>query len=154
MRTHELSSPQISRDARRGREPWHLDMIASGPQMSEVIGTILGEMAAAGYCDEDCWAMRLALMEAVANAVNHGHGGDTSRPVTVRHRVDERAATVEVEDQGPGFDPEQVPDPLAPEHLDRPGGRGLFLMRQYLSWIRYNKRGNRVTLCKRHSDAD
>jgi serine/threonine-protein kinase RsbW len=55
---------------------------------------------------------------------------------------------VEVEDEGPGFDPGQVPDPTAPENWDKPSGRGLLLMRHFTTWMRYHGRGNRVTLCK------
>ena len=57
----------------------------------------------------------------------------------------------EVRDQGPGFDPSRVPDPLAVENLEREGGRGLHLMRAYMSWVRYNDTGNCVTLCKRRA---
>ena len=59
-----------------------------------------------------------------------------------------RSATVEVEDEGEGFDRSSVPDPLAPENLERSSGRGLLLMRHYLTWMGYNARGNCVRLCK------
>jgi serine/threonine-protein kinase RsbW len=55
--------------------------------------------------------------------------------------------------QGEGFDPDAVHDPLAPENLDKPSGRGLLLMRHYLTRLQYNGRGNRVTLGKRRSPA-
>ena len=56
-----------------------------------------------------------------------------------------------MQDEGRGFDPEQVPDPLAREILDRPGGRGLFLMWAYMTWVGFNRTGNRVTLVKQRS---
>jgi serine/threonine-protein kinase RsbW len=65
--------------------------------------------------------------------------------------VDGERVLAEVQDQGAGFDPRQVPDPLAPENRDRPRGRGLLLMRSYLSWVRFNRRGNGVRLCRRGS---
>ena len=55
----------------------------------------------------------------------------------------------EVEDEGPGFKPEEVPDPLALENLERSSGRGLFLMRSYMTWVRHNERGNEVTMIRR-----
>ena len=58
------------------------------------------------------------------------------------------------EDEGPGFDPHQVPDPLAPENLEKSSGRGLLLMRTYMTWIRYNECGNQVTLCKQRSSEE
>ena len=47
-----------------------------------------------------------------------------------------------------GFNPDDLPDPLDPENLERPSGRGVFLIRHYMTWVRYNPRGNCVTLCK------
>jgi len=59
-----------------------------------------------------------------------------------------------IEDEGLGFEPDELPDPLAPENLERACGRGVFLMRHYMTWVRFNDRGNCVTLCKRRSGPD
>ena len=59
----------------------------------------------------------------------------------------------EVRDEGMGFDPLKVPDPLAPENLERSSGRGLLLIRSYMTSIRFNKRGNCVRLCKERTRA-
>src|SRR5213078_3229819 len=75
------------------------------------------------------------------------------KEVRVYLRVNEREALVHVEDQGQGFNPNDVADPLAPENLERPSGRGVYLMRCYLTWLRYNERGNAVTLCRSRSEA-
>ena len=58
---------------------------------------------------------------------------------------------LEVEDEGPGFDPRAVPDPREPENLERPGGRGLLLMRRYLTRVAHLDRGNRVVLFRERS---
>jgi serine/threonine-protein kinase RsbW len=108
-------------------------------------------LSAAGYPERDAFALRLALEEALVNALKHGHRCDPSKEVRLRYRVTAEEAVAEVEDQGPGFDPAAVPDPLAPENLEKPSGRGLLLMRRYLSWLRFNERGNVVTLCRRRS---
>jgi serine/threonine-protein kinase RsbW len=71
--------------------------------------------------------------------------------VLIRYCADQEAILIEVEDEGPGFDPSKVPDPTLPENVARCGGRGLLLMRHYMTWVRYSGRGNRVTLCKRRS---
>jgi CheY-like chemotaxis protein len=92
--------------------------------------------------------MRLAMEEAIVNAVRHGNRDDPARRVRLRWHVNRERALVEVEDEGEGFDPQHLPDPCAPENLERPGGRGVLLMRSYTSWLRYNPRGNRVTLCR------
>lgn len=124
-------------------------------QATAEIPTVLEAVAAAmldhGYRREDVFAFRLCLEEALVNAVKHGHGYDPEKAVVVRCQVTPSEALADVEDEGPGFDLAGVPDSLAPENWDRPSGRGLLLMRRYLSWVRYNERGNRVTLCRRRS---
>jgi serine/threonine-protein kinase RsbW len=105
-----------------------------------------------GFPGKDLFAVRLALEEAVTNAFRHGHRGDPDRSIHVRYLVTVAEVLLEVEDQGPGFDPGQVPDPLAEENLDRPSGRGLFLMRAYMTWMSFNPKGNRVTLVRQRSD--
>jgi serine/threonine-protein kinase RsbW len=110
-------------------------------------------MAAADYPDEDVFGMHLALEEALFNAVKHGNRGDPEKRVRLRYRVTARRVLAEVEDEGTGFKLEQVPDPTAAENLDRPGGRGLLLMRSFMTWVRYNERGNWVSLCKERSDS-
>jgi serine/threonine-protein kinase RsbW len=114
-----------------------------------LLDAVAAALAREGYAERDVFGMRLALDEALANAVRHGHRGDPTKRVEVRYRVTAAEALAEVEDQGEGFDPGQVPDPRAPENLERLGGRGLLLMRASLSWVRYNARGNVVTLCRR-----
>jgi serine/threonine-protein kinase RsbW len=105
-----------------------------------------------GYSGRDVFAMRLALEEAIVNAVKHGNAGDPSKAVRVCCHVTAQEVRAEVEDEGPGFDPRRLLDPLAVENLDRPCGRGLLLMRHYLTRICYNERGNVVILCKARSD--
>jgi len=137
----------------KGRVAWRRESVRSAAEMGRVIDDVAAAMDAAGYPARDVFAVRLALDEAVANAVKHGHLGDASKPVRVRYRVGAGRTLAEVEDQGPGFDPAGVPDPTAEENLGRPSGRGLFLMRAYLTWCRHSGRGNRVTLCKHRSPA-
>jgi type II secretory pathway pseudopilin PulG len=63
-------------------------------------------------------------------------------------QISAREVVTEIEDQGAGFSLNQVPNPLAPENIERPGGRGVFLMRHYMTSVQYNERGNRVMLSK------
>ena len=72
-------------------------------------------------------------------------------PVTLEVTVGPDEVLVSVEDQGPGFVPEAVPDPTLDENLDKPAGRGLMLMRAYMASIAYNPKGNRVTLVYRRA---
>jgi serine/threonine-protein kinase RsbW len=108
-------------------------------------------MAAADYSEKDLWSMCLGLEEALVNALKHGNQLDPTKRVRVRFCVDAERTLVRIRDEGAGFDPDAVADPLAAENLDRPTGRGLLLMRSFLSWIRFNRRGNLVLLCKERS---
>lgn len=120
-------------------------------KLSEVAGAqqaIIDAASAAGFEEKTLFAIRLALDEALTNAVRHGNGSDPTKNVTVEFSVDECRLTVGIEDEGPGFKPADVPDPTAEENLCRPHGRGVMLMKAYMSDVAYNDRGNRVTLTK------
>jgi serine/threonine-protein kinase RsbW len=101
-----------------------------------------------GYTQKETFGARLALEEALVNAVRHGNRGDPTKCVWVSWHVTNRRVLLEVEDEGNGFDPRAVPDPCALENLERSCGRGLLLIHSYMTWVRFNKRGNRVAMCK------
>lgn len=90
--------------------------------------------------------MMLALSEAVTNAIVHGNQENREKKVCIEVEVREKSVVMTVEDQGPGFDPEEVPDPIQPENLLQPGGRGLYLMEESADNMEYNKNGTLVTL--------
>jgi serine/threonine-protein kinase RsbW len=117
-------------------------------EISAFIGRVLTEMAQAGFGEHDRFGVRLALEEAIINAIKHGNRGDPAKQVQVTYHINSGEIVTEIEDQGSGFNPSQVPNPLAPENLERPGGRGVFLMRHYMTFVQYNERGNRVLLAK------
>ncbi|MCB9845378.1 MAG: ATP-binding protein [Phycisphaeraceae bacterium] len=99
-----------------------------------------------GYSSASVFAVRLAMEEAVSNAFRHGHAQCPEDPIHVEFVVDSSRVTVSVEDRGRGFDPGAVPDPTHDENLDKPSGRGLLLIRAYMSDMRFNDRGNRVEM--------
>lgn len=92
---------------------------------------------------------RVSLAEALANAMLYGNGGDPGKRVRVEVDVEPGRVRARIIDQGPGFDPDRIPDPTAPEQVDRPCGRGIFLMRQLMDEVHYNEEGNAVTLVLR-----
>jgi serine/threonine-protein kinase RsbW len=132
------------------REPLALVLRSRG-EVPDVLEKVTSAMTGEGFLPKEVFAMRLSLDEALVNALEHGHQGDPNKRVRVRYRVTAEDALVEVEDEGPGFDPASVPDPLSAEGRQRPSGRGLLLMRHFLSSVRHNERGNAVTLCQRRS---
>jgi serine/threonine-protein kinase RsbW len=128
-------------------DDWHLNCLSSVYEMAPVIETALTAMTNLGYPPKDIFGARLALEEAICNAIKHGHQHDPTKVVEVRYCIRADHFLLEVEDQGPGFDPALVPDATVPENLERPCGRGLLLMRHYATWVRHNREGNCVTLC-------
>jgi serine/threonine-protein kinase RsbW len=94
----------------------------------------------------------LALREAVANAIKHGNRQDPSKRVDVAVELGDSAVSLAVADEGPGFDPDGVRDPLAPENRFRADGRGIFYMRRFMDEVSYSFApggGTVVTLRKR-----
>jgi serine/threonine-protein kinase RsbW len=104
-----------------------------------------------GYPRKDIFAVQLALHEAVSNAFRHGNRGDLGKTIAVRYVATTAQMLLEVEDEGAGFDPGAVPDPLAGRNRPRRACRGLFLMRAYATWVSFSPKGNRVTFARQRS---
>jgi len=100
------------------------------------------------FTDHEIFGIKLALEEAMVNAIKHGNQLDRSKKVHVSYRVVPERFDVLITDEGPGFDPEDVPDPTAVENLERPCGRGLMLMKHYMSDVAFQGRGNVVAMSK------
>jgi serine/threonine-protein kinase RsbW len=100
------------------------------------------------FGEREVFGIRLAVEEALVNAIKHGNQMDPSRKVRVAFQVSQEKFEVLIADEGQGFDPCDVPDPTAPENLERPCGRGIMLMRHYMTTVAYNARGNIVSMSK------
>ncbi|MFM7798353.1 MAG: ATP-binding protein [Planctomycetota bacterium] len=102
-----------------------------------------------GFGEAAAFAIRLALEEALVNGFRHGNRGDPSKQVTVECAIDADEVCIEVIDQGEGFDPGSVPDPTAEENIEIPSGRGIMLMRAYMTSVEYLPPGNRLRIVYR-----
>jgi len=109
---------------------------------------ILRQLEELQFAEHDLFGVRLALEEALVNAIKHGNRLDPTKSVRVQWLIDHERVVIEIEDEGEGFDPGDVPDPTADENLERPCGRGIHLMRAFMTSIEYYDRGNRVVLIK------
>lgn len=89
---------------------------------------------------------RVGVTEALANAMLYGNRSDAGKAVRVVVSLTATRVVVAVTDEGRGFDPEAVPDPTLPQNLQRPGGRGLFLIRELMDEVEFNEEGNEVRL--------
>ncbi len=126
----EISIPSTLQDAKR-------------PEIA-----ILKEVEKRGFCQEAIFAIKLALEEAMTNAVKHGNGSDPNKRVTVRYAVDNTRAVIIVRDEGGGFQPTRVPDPTRSDRLTLPTGRGIMLMRAYMDEVSFRHDGTEVCLVK------
>lgn len=118
----------------------------------ELVQVVLNDTLERLGLDDDLrhW-VDLATREAVANAIKHGNEGNSDKTVEVDVSMEDGEVVVTVADQGRGFDPARVEDPLAPENLLRPTGRGLFYMQKFMDRVDYGRRaggGTVVTLRK------
>ena len=95
--------------------------------------------------------VRVALAEALANAILYGNAQDPAKCVTVRVAFGPDRVEAEVTDQGQGFDPESVPDCTLPERIQSEDGRGLFLIRRLMDEVRFNEKGNSVWMSVRRA---
>jgi len=92
--------------------------------------------------DDDLYGnIMVAITESVNNAIKHGNKCDKTKNVILSATCDENALTIRVEDQGEGFDYDNLPDPTAPENLDKVGGRGVFLMKHLSDEVRFENKG-------------
>ena len=87
---------------------------------------------AAGFSEEDSHKIGMSVREAVINAYHYGNREDRAKKILFTVELNAEKMTVRVLDQGPGFEVEEVPDPLSEENLLRTSGRGIFLMRAFM----------------------
>ena len=114
----------------------------------EVMDRLLGELEAIDWIQEELFGVHLAVEEALVNAIRHGNKEDASKVVRVCCRVATDRLLIEIEDEGKGFVPEEVPDCTEEENLEVPSGRGIMLMRSFMTRVEYNDQGNCVLLEK------
>lgn len=93
--------------------------------------------------------LQVVLSEALANAILRGNREALDKWVEVRAELRADAIRVYVTDEGPGFDPSAVPEPIRPDQLDEAGGRGLFLIRQLVDAVQFNEQGNSICMILR-----
>jgi len=148
------AKPGRSRPGSLKKESLGLRLLATIPSTFAAVESVLGriislarEMSCGKGLLED---VEVALREALVNAVVHGNRQDPKKQVVVRcFCQQDRGMLLVVEDEGPGFDPNKVPDPTHGERLFETHGRGLYLIRRSVDRVRFSKSGRRVTMVKR-----
>lgn len=131
--------------------------IQSSFEMVDLVQVVFESLSSqVGFDADSAHWMSVAIRESVTNAVRHGNKLDPAKRVIVSFEYRAPEFTVMVEDEGEGFDPDNVPDPLAEENLLRASGRGIFFMKNFMDEVSYRfepNRGTRVTMMKRVNGA-
>jgi serine phosphatase RsbU (regulator of sigma subunit)/anti-sigma regulatory factor (Ser/Thr protein kinase) len=117
-------------------------------ELAHAENAILPVLENMGYGERAIFAVKLALEEAAINAIKHGNELDDTKKVTIGFAIDENKAVISITDEGEGFDPKDVPDPTSDEFLMATSGRGLALIHAYMDEVRFNDKGNEITMIK------
>jgi serine/threonine-protein kinase RsbW len=129
---------------------WHCNEVIPNDTAvgRRLLDQVLEQLETLHWTRRDIFGVHLAVDEALVNAILHGNALDHSKRVHFCCWLSPRKVRVEITDEGPGFDPNNLPDPTDAEHLDRPGGRGVMLMRAFMSHVEFHDHGNHVVLEK------
>ena len=132
--------------------------IESKLEFVDMVGSVTKSMTAKlGFSEDDASWIELAVHEAVINAITHGNRNADDKQVDVKFVIEQDALTVYVRDRGEGFDPSRLPDPLDPNNLLNPNGRGIFYMRTFMDEVEYSihpEGGSVVRLTKQKQSSD
>lgn len=114
---------------------------------------VLAIVRSLGFCQDDLFSLRLAMDEALINAIMHGNGGHEHKRVFVSLAVTRQFVQVTIRDEGDGFDINSLFDPTEDEHVHDTHGRGVFLIRQFMTEVTFNEKGNEITFALRRRDS-
>jgi serine/threonine-protein kinase RsbW len=126
--------------------PSRIDTVATA---AAAVAEVLNRL---GVSEDALFGIDMAVREAVTNAVIHGNRQDENKTVDVTLKSSPDAVEISVHDQGPGFNPEEVPDPTAAENILKSSGRGIFFMRTFMDevdWLIRPGGGTTVRMLKR-----
>ena len=115
-------------------------------------GEIESRLKTTAFDPRELFGIKLAIEEALVNAIKHGNRLDPDKNVKIAYEITDTRFQIQIADEGPGYNPDAVPDCQAAENLTRPGGRGLYLIRYYMSEVVVHPPGNAVSMAKVHSN--
>jgi serine/threonine-protein kinase RsbW len=140
-------------DSTTSRVSYTMDSTLDSVNKIEQIAEQCAERA--GFDEDTISPIAMAVREAAVNAVLHGNSYDTSKHITASFETTTDSLIIRIADQGPGLDPEKIPDPLAPENILRGSGRGIFLIRAFMDEVNFRQLhpGTELILIKHRTPA-
>jgi serine/threonine-protein kinase RsbW len=109
---------------------------------------ILEQVKRHGFGTEATFAIRIALEEALVNAIKHGNRQDPDKTIHIEARVTKKRAEISIQDEGPGFNRSGIPDPTLEENLHKCSGRGILLIESYMDGVHWSHGGRRLKMVK------
>lgn len=131
------------------REKIEFELPSDLSLMNGVLQFLIERVARLGLIQPDRSNLFIALDEAFVNAVKHGNRNDPHKLVRIAADLSAKEARFTVEDEGDGFNVNEIPDPREPANLFKTSGRGVLLIYNIMDQVEYNERGNRLTMIKR-----
>lgn len=120
---------------------------ASEPQNISLIEPLVSSIFEKYPISNDLFGnILVAVTEATNNAIQHGNQRDPNKQVYISYTVGEEMINFIIQDEGKGFNPDNIPDPTDPENIEKPNGRGVFLMRRLADYVTFEKNGTKVCL--------
>ena len=121
--------------------------IVSQPESINLVEKLIDEIKSEYNIHEECYGnMLVAVTEAVNNAIQHGNKYDPEKMVHISYEIEPDQIAFTVSDEGTGFDYINLPDPTDPENIEKPTGRGVFLMKHLADQIIFSENGRVVEL--------
>ena len=140
-------------DSTTSRVSYTLDSSLDSVNKLEQIAEQCAERA--GFDEDTVPHIAMAVREAAVNAVLHGNAYDSNKHIKASFETTSDSLVIRVADQGPGLDPDKIPDPLAPENILRGSGRGIFLIRAFMDEVNFRQLhpGTELVLTKHRTPA-
>jgi len=107
----------------------------------DFVQTVLEKLQVLGWKKDVLFGIHMALEESISNAIRHGNKEDSKKQVQVECELDTTRFWAKICDEGEGYDPNAVPDCCTPENLQQSGGRGLALIRAYMTTVAHSECG-------------
>ena len=107
----------------------------------DFVQQILSSLESLGWPEKELFGIHMALEESISNAIRHGNKEDPAKKVHVECELGASRFAAKICDEGPGYDPQKIPDCCSPENLEVPGGRGLKLIHAYMDSVEHTNRG-------------
>jgi len=136
----------------KGKEKVIEIAIPSEPEQIHVVEAQTEKLAKKLGLDEDTRdSLGIAVTEVVANAITHGNRKDKTKKVFIKFVFSNKFIKIHIRDEGPGFKPDELANPLEPENIYKESGRGIFIVKSLMDDVKYtfNKNGSEIVLIKK-----